>query len=807
VILAARSRHHWRGWLLLTLLVMVGTGVVLAAITAGRRADSAFPRFVAAHGYDAIVYANEPLPLAHLSTVSSVVQITAPFHGTVGCSCGKVISDGDFAIREVSASALPQIVKLVSGRMPSPAAPDEALVSFTMQRDYGIGPGTVLRLPMAAASQWPEIRKSLAGTTAPPPKALGPVIEVRVTGIVAAESEFPAGQGVSYDLYPSAAFIAATRSTPALPFYYVRFRHGAADFPAFEATVSGRYGAGVEDLHGLAAAISTSIRPQAVAWWISGALAALAALAATGQALARQAAADSTDGRVLAALGLRAQQFAALILLRTLGIGVLGGLGGVVLATLLSAFVPVGEARLADPTPGLAFDWPVAGCGFAAAVAAVLLLGALPTLRATSRFAGLREPVAARPARDGLLLGLPVSVALGIRRALYRGRGASAPPVRTGLAGSVLAVGALSAIAVFGASLSHLVASPSLYGAPFQAFYMDAGPGSVAPAALVGQLEHDSALDRITLLVAPALTVDGASVRALAVQPVRGAVLLSAADGRLPVGDHEIALGAGTLRSVGAHVGGTVRVAVQAPDDDAVTRTSTFTVVGTLPFPADFGTGGIGTGAALTTRAYLSAECPPALARSALGKCRQAAGAEPTGDLPPEAVLVHAPPGPAGTAALARHAQQNQSTPTVPTALVSFGESANFPLLVAIVVAVCGLATLAHLLAVSVTRRRKESGLLKSLGLSRGQLAAIVFWQAATVAIVGVAVGIPLGLAVGRVIWTTFAANLGVVPVAIIPGWLIAAIGAGFAVTALAIAALPAAATARTKTSQMLRTE
>src|SRR6185437_12293544 len=122
-------------------------------------------------------------------------------------------------------------------------------------------------------------------------------------------------------------------------------------------------------------------------------------------------------------------------------------------------------------------------------------------------------------------------------------------------------------------------------------------------------------------------------------------------------------------------------------------------------------------------------------------------------------------------------------------------------------VAVCGLATLAHLLAVSVSRRRKESGLLKSLGLIRAQVAAIVFWQAGTVAVVGVAVGIPVGLAVGRAIWTTFAANLGVVPVAIIPGWLIAAIAAGFVATSLVIAVLPAVATARTRTSQMLRTE
>ena len=51
---------------------------------------------------------------------------------------------------------------------------------------------------------------------------------------------------------------------------------------------------------------------------------------------------------------------------------VAGAVGGVVAATLLSAFAPVGEARLADPDPGLAFDWPVAGLGALAAVAVVL---------------------------------------------------------------------------------------------------------------------------------------------------------------------------------------------------------------------------------------------------------------------------------------------------------------------------------------------------------------------------------------------------------------------------------------------------
>ncbi len=79
MVLAARSRRFWRSWLALALLVALGTGLVLATATAGRRADSAFPRFVAAHGYDAIVYTTGPLPLAALPEVAQAVRITAPF--------------------------------------------------------------------------------------------------------------------------------------------------------------------------------------------------------------------------------------------------------------------------------------------------------------------------------------------------------------------------------------------------------------------------------------------------------------------------------------------------------------------------------------------------------------------------------------------------------------------------------------------------------------------------------------------------------------------------------------------------------
>ena len=60
--------------------------------------------------------------------------------------------------------------------------------------------------------------------------------------------------------------------------------------------------------------------------------------------------------------------------------------------------------------------------------------------------------------------GAPPSAVIGIRHVLERGRGAASVPVGTALFGTVIAVTALCATAVFGASLSHLTATPTLYG-------------------------------------------------------------------------------------------------------------------------------------------------------------------------------------------------------------------------------------------------------------------------------------------------------------------------------------------------------
>jgi hypothetical protein len=214
---------------------------------------------------------------------------------------------------------------------------------------------------------------------------------------VAAENEFPSGQGAIYDLYPTAAFAAATRGSPALLSYYVRLRHGPVGFARFEATANGLNGAGLEDLDRPAAAITSSIHPQAVGWRVLAALAGLAAIAVVGQALARQAAAEDTDHPALAALGLSPRQFATVSMLRTLAVAAVGAAGAIVLATLLSPLAPAGEARLAEPAPGLSFDAAVIGLGALATVAVVLALGVPPALRSARARAAADRVAVARP--------------------------------------------------------------------------------------------------------------------------------------------------------------------------------------------------------------------------------------------------------------------------------------------------------------------------------------------------------------------------------------------------------------------------
>lgn len=118
-----------------------------------------------------------------------------------------------------------------------------------------------------------------------------------------------------------------------------------------------------------------------------------------------------------------------------------------------------------------------------------------------------------------------------------------------------------------------------------------------------------------------------------------------------------------------------------------------------------------------------------------------------------------------------------------------------------------GIGTLMHALVVSVGRRRREVGLLKVLGFVRRQAALVVVWQTTTVAVAGLVVGLPLGIAAGRAAWGLFADDLGFVAVPVVVAWSLVALAAGTIAVANLLAAGPAVAAARTRPASLLRAE
>jgi hypothetical protein len=369
VLLVFRSelRRRWRSWLVLVVLIAIVGGLALAAAAAGRRAASAFPRFVAAHGYDVYIFNDKPLPgLARLPGVASVTSLVIPGSGQPTCACTHAINTSVFYVNELTPTGLNRAVKLVAGRMPDPSSPDEVLASFTLQQDFGIQIGSSLRVPFYASSQRAALNNNGANVTVAPS---GPTVTLHVVGIAAAEFEFPSGTGTEYDLFTTPAFArAVNHRTLEASVYLVRLRHGSADLPRFAAAITPLHVIYVSNQDTSAQAVAASIHPQAVGWWILAAFAALAGLAVVGQGLGRQSIVESEEYPKLVALGLPRRQLIVLGTTRNLMVALAGAAGAVLVALALSPLAPVGEARLAEPSPGFAFD-PL-----------VLLLGALASV-------------------------------------------------------------------------------------------------------------------------------------------------------------------------------------------------------------------------------------------------------------------------------------------------------------------------------------------------------------------------------------------------------------------------------------------
>jgi hypothetical protein len=509
-----------------------------------------------------------------------------------------------------------------------------------------------------------------------------------------------------------------------------------------------------------AARVDRAIGPQWLALALFALLAGLAALLGLGQIMSRQVFLDSSEYPILRGLGMTRSQLIAAALVRVLLVAMAGGALAVGVAILSSPLFPIGPARLAEPNPGLSVNLAVLGIGFVATIVLLLAVGAIPALRAASARAGVggMAEVAGseRPSRlasAATRMGVTPVAASGFRMALEPGHGRTAVPVRSAIVGLIGAIAAVTAAITFGTNLDRLVSTPRLYGWNW----------SVAADAAFGSLPREGTLDilesnRSVRAVAGGnygdVTINGIQIPAVGFDQLKGTVFPTLIEGRPPSNPQEIVLGTSTLRSIQAGVGDRVEVQSQG-------RTTAMTIVGRAVFPS-FGRGsftptGLGEGAATTAAMFPPFEFPGAptgpsynfyLVRFAAQANVDAVAAQLRNELRDVCPPI----------------QCGFRTAQPPTDITNYARIRATPLVLAGILAMLGVAMIAHALATSVRRRRHDLAILKTLGFVRRQVSATVAWQATTFAAVGLVIGIPLGVGAGRWVWSLFAEQLGVPP-------------------------------------------
>jgi ABC-type antimicrobial peptide transport system permease subunit len=121
--------------------------------------------------------------------------------------------------------------------------------------------------------------------------------------------------------------------------------------------------------------------------------------------------------------------------------------------------------------------------------------------------------------------------------------------------------------------------------------------------------------------------------------------------------------------------------------------------------------------------------------------------------------------------------------------------------------ALLAIGAVGHALATAVRRRWHDLAVLRALGMTCRQSRVVVVTQASVLALIGLAAGIPLGVALGRIVWRYVAETTPVFYVPPIAVLALALIGPVALVVTNLLAAVPARLAAKLRIGQVLRAE
>jgi MacB-like periplasmic core domain/FtsX-like permease family len=793
----------------LALLVALGATVVMAAAAGARRTDSAYPRFLTRlRGADFVLDLTpgvpskvDPARISRLPQVSAYEPVKRAFFYPVR---GRFIA-GLARSQDPSTAAIDRF-KIVEGRAANPNDPSEVVLSLR-GRQAGLRVGDTFPAALPPGDPFTGLANALRRHP----------ITMRVVGVAAVPGGFPPLVSETQSLvYLTPAFFHRFPNgyDGTAPSGLFRLKRGATDLPDFEVGITRL--TGVRDVpfsqlerRSQDANVQRSFHLQALALWLLVGLAALAFVLILSQIVARQLAIDSDDNPTLSALGMSRAQLWITGLARVGAAALAGALLAVPAAFALSTFAPIGLTRTADPSPGFAADWTVLGLGVLLTVLVVVIIAAIPawsaTRAATRAFAPFSGEGGARPSAISHLVarwGAGPSAATGVRLALERGRGRTAVPVRTSIAGVSLGIAVVAAAVTFGASLQRLIATPRLYGVPWDMVITS------------GDTQTDFSRVGRTLLALPEVrgvavgrwglttTINGLDIDTTALDPEVGdRVAPPVLEGRAPSSDSrsgrvlEIVLGTRTMRRLGLHLGQLVRARVGELELTVPAR-----VVGRGVIPSFNESARLGDGAWISYRA--------GTALAGIDPASPEAGAN-TAFLILRPNVVHGPFLDRAAAYLGTKVDDDLFEPPVAAAsdIVNFGRVRDLPQVLGGVLALFATATLIHTLVTSIRRRRRDLAILKTIGFVRGQVRRAVATHALTLTILALFIGIPVGVAVGRWLWAILANGLGVVSSPIVPVLAVSIAAPVALVAAGLVAALPARSAARTKPAIVLRSE
>jgi putative ABC transport system permease protein len=779
-VAGSELRRRWRSMVVLGLLAGLVGSVVAGASAVAMRTATAYDRLVAAtHLDDArVIVFSDDIDVDRIARFPGVTE-SWQSQQVIGQLLGREVAYLSVSSGPPRPDTLFSPVVL-EGRAPRDDRADEVLVPSVLAREVGLHVGD--RLPMKLLTPQ-EVTQFDTGFGEPD----GPRLDLRVVGIARVARTWVGGG------------VGPVIGTPALQKEYpdsqlgrdimVRLADGPAGVPAFDRRVrrlgeraaSGDVGQEFGTLQAsyptsetdpeVTAATSTLVGGQLV--FIV--LAVLGGLLAIGQGLSRHHAAGAGEQQIEAALGLtRGERVLARVGPGLLGAAVAAGV--TVVGTLLAGLVePLGPLQEYEPEPGWLPEPLVVVLGGLLVAVAFLLLTALTAARVVRR--GTVGAGVARPTLGLTWLGRRAPAMAGLTFAL-RGRGSAARgsvPVRATLAVAVLGTCGVVAVATFAQSLDRLSSTPARYGWVADFAVVDSKPFDLQDLAADPRVE--SLLDTSAVPV----HVDGRRMEGISLRPLKGPVPLTLLGGRLPETDDEVALGSRQAQRLGATTGSTVSLTTYDGDGEPSRRT--LRVVGLVVTPPV--SDGLGSGAFLTARTAAAA------GRSAPFTTAFVDARDEDAD--------------AMYAELAQRLEMIRAFPPAEVSnLVALGR---LPVLLAVFFGALAVAVLAHSLVLTARRRATDLAVLRVIGLTPLQVGGALVAMALTIGVVGLALGPPLGLAVGRVVWGEVASGIGTAGDPAVP-WLVLVVAVPAVLVGTALVALvPARRAATLRPAEVLRSE